>query len=663
LASNLLSRTALLAAALFALPAAPVAAASAAPAQARVIVTFKPGSAIARQQVLGSASRAESAAQRSTERAQVLGARVGLALRGGANVAERTQVVFASGIGSEQLAARLAADPEVESAAVDVRRHRFAAPNDPLYAAGQPATPGPAVGQWYLRAPAGDVKSSIDAETAWSVTTGSASVVVAVLDTGVRFDHADLAAKLLAGYDMISDAVIAGDGNGRDADASDPGDFVSAADKAAHPDTFDGCDVADSSWHGTQTASLVGAATDNGIGMASIGRKVRVLPLRVLGKCGGYDSDIQAAMRWAAGLDVPGVPSNPTPAAVISMSLGSDGACSSGYAAVVQEVADAGALVVAAAGNSAGRAVGTPASCPGVLAVGGLRHAGTKVGYSDLGPQVAISAPAGNCVNLEATEPCLYPIITALNAGTTTPVAKSSIYSNAWNYSAGTSFAAPLVAGTAALMVAARRALLPADLRSLLQSSARPFPTTGGDNGDGSVVPVCQAPGDFDQLQCYCTTATCGAGMLDAGAALKLATAANAVIARITVTPGAPMPGDTITLSAAGSVVGTGRKVASWRWELTNGGGIVDGFVGATNRATAEVVASATGHFSVRVTVTDDLGTSAIANDSVTVAWPASSGGGGGALGPAWLAGLLASVIAVHRVRRRAETGPRTTAC
>ncbi|HMN74774.1 MAG TPA: S8 family serine peptidase [Burkholderiaceae bacterium] len=621
-------------------------------ADARVIVTFKADSAIARQQVLGSASRAETAAQRSTERAGVLGKRIGLALRGGANVSDRTQVVLASGISSEQLVRKLAADADVESAVIDVRRHRYSAPNDPLYPAGQPVDPGPVVGQWYLRAPAGDVKSSIDAETAWAVTTGNPNVIVAVLDTGVRFDHADLKTKLLPGYDMISDPVIAGDGDGRDADPSDPGDYVSAADKAAHPSTFDGCDISDSSWHGTQTASLVGAATGNGIGMASIGRNVRVLPLRVLGKCGGYDSDIQAAMRWAAGLDVPGVPANPTPAAVISMSLGSDGGCSSSYVSVVGEVTAAGVLVVAAAGNSAGRAVGTPANCPGVLAVGGLRHAGTKVGYSDLGPQVAISAPAGNCVNLGSDEPCLYPIITALNAGKTTPVANSSIYSDAWNYAAGTSFAAPLVAGTAALMVSARPALRPADLRSLLQSSARTFPKTGGDNGDGSVVPVCTAPGDFDQLQCYCTTSTCGAGMLDAGAALKAAAATDSVVARIGVSPATPSPGQTITLSAAGSLVGPGRTIASWRWELTDGGGIVSGFVGATNQQTAEVVASDSGHFGVRLTVTDDQGKSAVASDGIAVAWPASSGGGG-ALGPAWLAGLLASVIAVGRARRR----------
>jgi serine protease len=632
--------------------------------EARVIVTFKADSPTARRQVQGSMSRAESAAQRSTERAGVLGARTGLStLRGGANVSDRTQVVQASGISSEQLAARLAADPEVESVSIDVRRHRVSAPRDPLYAGGQPATPGPVVGQWYLHAPSGEVKSSIGAEAAWAITKGKSSVIVAVLDTGVRFDHADLKGKLLGGYDMISDPVIAGDGDGRDADASDPGDYLSAAEKAAHPSTFDGCDVEDSSWHGTQTASLVGAATDNGIGMASIGRNVRVLPLRVLGKCGGYDSDIQAAMRWAAGLDVPGVPSNPTPAAIISMSLGSDGACSSAYVAVVKELTGAGTLVVAAAGNSAGRAVGTPASCPGVMAVGGLRHAGTKVGYSDLGPQVAISAPAGNCVNIDPGSPCLYPIVTALNAGTTTPVANSSIYSDAWDFSAGTSFAAPLVAGTAALMLSARPELQPADLRRLLQSSARPFPRTGGDNGDGSVVPVCQPPSDTDQLQCYCTASTCGAGMLDAGAAVKAAATPDAVIARIVVVPSQPRPEQTIVLSAASSLVGPGRQVASWRWEITDDGGIVQHFVGAANKATAEVVASDTGRFSVRVTVTDDLGTSAVANDSIAVAWPASSGGGGGgAAGPAWLVGLLASVIAVWRAER-SRTGRQTPAC
>jgi serine protease len=630
---------------------APLAAAPAWQEQARVIVTFKADAPLARRQALATGSRAENAAQLGAERANVLGQRLGVGLRGGSHVSARSQVMFAAGISSAQLVRQLAADSDVESVVVDQRRHRLVAPNDPLYGDGQPAAPGPAAGQWYLRAPAGAVQSAINAEAAWAITTGRPEVVVAVLDTGVRFDHADLAGNLLPGYDMIADAAIAGDGDGRDGDASDPGDFVSAADIAHDPASFSGCSEEDSSWHGTQTASLIGALTDNGIGMASVGRKVRVLPVRVLGKCGGYDSDIQAAMRWAAGLDVPGAPHNDHKAAVINLSLGSDGACSNGYPAVIGEVIATGTAVVASAGNSTGHAVGTPANCAGVIAVGGLRHAGTKVGYSDAGPEIALSAPAGNCINIGVGEPCLYPIISATNGGTTTPVAGSSIYSDSLNWSVGTSFSAPLVAGTAALMLSAQPALAPADLRRLLQSTARPFPTTGGDNGDGTLVPVCQAPSGSDQLQCYCTTSTCGAGMLDAGAAVQAAQ--NVVVARIDVAPSAPLAGETIELSAAASVVAIGRSVAKVHWVITDGGGIVDTFSGGADAMTASVVPSAAGRFSVSVTVTDDRGASASADSSIDVAWGGGGGGGGGALGLFWLMALAISVVASGWVSRR----------
>jgi serine protease len=628
---------------------APLAAAPALQDQARVIVTFKADAPLARRHALAAVGRAESAAQLGVERANVLGRRQGVSLRGGGHVSDRSQVMFASGMSSAQLVQRLAADSDVESVVIDQRRHRLGAPNDPLYGDGQPASPGPVVGQWYLRAPAGAVLSAINAEAAWAVTTGRPEVVVAVLDTGVRYDHGDLAGNLLPGYDMVSDPVVAGDGDGRDADASDPGDFVSAADLASDPATFAGCSEEPSSWHGTQTASLIGALTDNGIGMAGVGRNVRVLPVRVLGKCGGYDSDILAAMRWAAGLDVPGVPQNEYKAALINLSLGSDGACGSGYPAVIGEVIAAGTAIIASAGNSSGRAVGMPANCPGVIAVGGLRHAGTKSGYSDAGPEIALSAPAGNCVNIGSAEPCLYPIITALNAGLTTPVPGSSVYSDSLNWSIGTSFSAPLVAGTAALMLSVQPALAPADLKRLLQASARPFPTTGGDNGDGTPVPVCQAPKGTDQLQCYCTTSTCGAGMLDAGAAVQAAQ--NVVVARITVTPAAPLAGQAIELSAATSAVAVGRIVASVHWVITDGGGIVDAFGDGADSMTASVVPTAAGRFSVSVTVTDNLGSSASADSSVDVQW--GDGGGGGALGLPWLIALAISVVAVGWVSRR----------
>jgi serine protease len=316
---------------------------------------------------------------------------------------------------------------------------------------------------------------------------------------------------------------------------------------------------------------------------------------------------------------------------------------------VVNKVIAQGTAIVAAAGNSAGQAVGLPANCPGVIAVAALRHVGTKVGYSDVGPQIAISAPGGNCVN--DAGPCLYPIVTALNSGTTTAVPGSSAYSDGLNYSVGTSFSAPLVAGTAALMLSVQPALAPADLRRLLLASARAFPTTGGDNSDGSAVPQCHAPDGTDQLQCYCTTTTCGAGMLDAGAAVKAAQ--NLVVARIAATPAAPLAGQTIELSAATSALAQGRTLASAHWTLVDGGGIVSGFVGSADGVTASVIPSAAGTFSISVKVTDSAGASSTATLGVEVGavpepTPAPSGGGG-AMGVPWLLGLLISVLAVHR--------------
>ncbi len=501
---------------------------------ARVIVKFKSGAELLQK----SAATPEAA---PAVRADALSKRTGLPLRAGAALSERTQVVMADGISAAELAQRLARESDVEYAVVDQRRHPYTAPNDPLYAIGAPST-GPASGQWYLRAPDDVVKSSLDVEPAWTVTAGSPSVVVAVLDTGVRYEHPDLLAvgaggNLLPGYDMISNIAVANDGNGRDADASDPGDFVTAAEANNPSGAFYQCTTQDpstgryvaenSSWHGTQTAGLIGAVTNNGIGMASVGRTVRVLPVRVLGKCGGFDSDIIAAMRWAAGLAVPGAPLNTTRANVINMSLGSDGACPETYQDAVDEITAAGTTIVASAGNAAGHAVGAPANCRGVIAVAALRHVGNKVGFSSLGPEVAVSAPGGNCVNTDPGSPCLYPILTTSNSGTTGPL--DSIYTDSFNASLGTSFSAPLVAGTAALMLSAQPSLTPARIRTLLQATARPFPQTGGDNGDGTPVLQCTPPqydaagNPIDQLQCYCTTQTCGAGIVDAGAAVLAA--------------------------------------------------------------------------------------------------------------------------------------------
>lgn len=605
-------------------------------AEGRVIVKFRADSQLAQAQSAAAGAR--------PQHAQAMGRRLGLALADGHALGARTQALRGRDVDSATLARRLAALPEVEWAVVDRRRQLAGVtPNDPLYRAS--SSTSPAVGQWYLRAPSGSVKASIDALGAWSMSWGSSSVTVAVLDTGVRFDHPDLRHKLWPGYDFVDDLPTAADGDGRDADASDPGDGTTSAD---------GCGESGSSWHGTQVAGLVAASTDNGAGMAGTARNVMVLPVRVLGKCGGYDSDILAGMRWAGGLAADPVV-NRHPARILNMSLGAGGACSAAYRETVAELAAAGVVVVAAAGNEAGVAVIEPANCPGVIAVAGVRHVGTKVGYSNVGPEVAVAAPAGNCVNLSGE--CLYPLLTTVNLGVTGPAANG--YSDGSNYSVGTSFGTPLVAGTAALMLSVNPSLTPAQLRSLIRSTAREFPTTGG----SADTPQCRAPDGRAQEECYCTTSTCGAGMLDAAAAVAAAVpvagpppllAASASASRTEV-------GQTVTLSAAATAAAT-RTVSGYAWRVRSGSAAI---VGSANAASVTLRAEADGDVIAEVTSTDSAGAKTARTVGFRVgADPVSGGsggdtggggGGGGAFAAGWLAALALAAAALSGRGRRAR--------
>ena len=602
-----------------ALAAAPVA------GEARVIVKFKADSGLMR------ALSANSMAA-PPQHAQTLSSRLGLNLTDGRPIGARAQVVMAKGMSSVQLAERLAAQSDVEYAVADERKYALAAPNDPLY--GVQSATAPAAGQWYLRAPnsstivnATSVLSAINAEAAWNITTGSSNVVVAVLDTGVRLDHPDLAPKLRPGYDFVR-ASISNDGDGADADPSDPGD---------------GCGTTTNDWHGTQVSGLVGAATNNGIGMAGAGRDVMLLPVRVLGCGGGFDSDIQAGMLWAAGLSATPTP-NAYPAKVVNLSLGSNGACSMAYRDTVAQLNNAGVVVVAAAGNE-GIAVGTPANCPGVIAVAGVRHAGTKVGYSDLGPEIAVAAPAGNCVNASGT--CLFPLLTTSNSGTTTAVtnaAGGSIYtSGGSDASLGTSFSAPLVAGTVGLMISANINLTPSQLRYAMTSTARAFPQTGAD----ASIPTCTAPTATAQnTECYCTTSTCGSGMLDAGLAVARAAGVAAVISANATSVKA---GATIDLNAAGSWPGSGAaSTLGYQWTISAGSATLSG---PTNASTATVVTTGPGPVTANLTVVDSFGRQASSSVALSVAavsaTAAGDSSGGGAVTLAELLALCAGVAAM----------------
>lgn len=480
--------------------------------------------------------------------------------------------------------ARLRADPSVEYAEPDYRRRIQALANDPIFLGSQ----------WHLKNDAA-TPSAIDAVGAWDTTQGSDDVVVAVVDTGVRFDHPDLkrvsaGGRLLDGYDFINDLEVANDGNGRDPDASDPGDW---------------CDGDDSSWHGTRVSGIVGALTDNATGVAGTTWRGRILPVRGLGKCGGNDSDLVAAVLWASGISVAGVPANPNPAKVINLSFGSSGACPASWRDAISRVVARGVLVVVSAGNEGGP-VGSPANCPGVAGVGAIRHAGTKVGFSNLGRELAISAPGGNC-GVSGTGACLFSIDTTSNSGTTTPGAHT--YTDQDSFNVGTSFSAPIVAGVAALMAAVNGQLGSAQLIRRLQNGSKPFPRTAS-------VPDCHVPAgpaDLQVSECNCTTDTCGAGMVNARGAVLEALRPAAVAS---ANPTTATTGQVINLDGSSSFAANGRSIVSYAWTVAASSGPAPTIANADS-PNASFTTTGDGTVALRLTVTDDQGAQDFADVNV----------------------------------------------
>jgi subtilisin family serine protease len=334
-------------------------------------------------------------------------------------------------------------------------------PNDPSYA-----------DQWHYAGPYG-----VKLPNAWDVTTGSASTVVAVIDTGI-LNHNDLAGRTVAGYDFISDPFVGNDGNGRDNNPADPGDWITA-NECGFPHSADS-----SSWHGTHVAGTIGAATNNGLGVAGVNWNAKILPVRVLGKCGGLTSDIVDGMRWAAGLAVTGVPNNANPAKVINMSLGGSGACSTTEQNAINAITNAGTTVVIAAGNENQNASNSsPGNCNNVITVAATNRNGNRAFYSNFGSVVEISAPGGDTSGLESNG-----VLSTLDSGTTAP---SNDHSYAFYQ--GTSMAAPHVAGVASLVLAVYPTITPAQMNQHLRATVTNFP--GGSS---------------------CNTSTCGAGIVNA---------------------------------------------------------------------------------------------------------------------------------------------------
>lgn len=342
---------------------------------------------------------------------------------------------------------RISQDPAIEYAEPDLILHTMAIPNDSRYQE-----------QWHYY----EATGGLNLPTVWDNYTGN-GVVVAVIDTGY-LPHDDLLANIVGGYDMISDRTVANDGNGRDSDATDPGDDPGGRN----------------SWHGTHVAGTIAAVTNNGIGVAGVAYGARVLPIRALGVGGGYTSDIADGIIWASGGNVRGIPNNPNPAQVINLSLGGSGSCGTTSQNAINTARANGATVVVAAGNSADNANNyTPASCNGVISVAATNRTGDRASYSNFGGVVDVAAPGGQ------TSP-------AQSGGVL-----STLNSNGYAFYQGTSMAAPHIAGLAALLYEAKPDITPDEVETIIIDTARAF------------------PGNCSQ---------CGAGIADAQAAINAAT-------------------------------------------------------------------------------------------------------------------------------------------
>lgn len=379
-------------------------------------------------------------------------------------------VRFADGITGDEARAirtRLQVHPALRYAEPDGRVHPVLMPTDPLRAQ-----------QWFHYEAYG-----IGAYDAWDHERGATGVVMALLDSGIR-THEDLnSARILPGYDFVSNASLANDGDGIDNDPTDPGDAVVAGECGA------GKPAEPSNWHGLHLAGVMMAETDNAVGIAGLNHRSRLLPVRALGKCGGSYTDIIAGILWAAGLPGSGAPVNPTPADVINLSFAADQACTAGIQDAINRAVAAGTVVVAAAGNDYGTDVAQvlPAGCDNVITVAASTRSGDIAAFSNVGARVLLSAPGGD--NVVAGN----GILSIYNSGITTPAADD------YAYLVGTSVASAQVTAAVSLLLSVRPTLAVADIRTILHQSVQPFPAGA------------------------CPARNCGAGILDLNAAVRAA--------------------------------------------------------------------------------------------------------------------------------------------
>lgn len=341
---------------------------------------------------------------------------------------------------------RLRANPQVQYAEPNYIRRATAIPNDEFYRF-----------QWHY--------PLINLPAAWDITTGANSVIVAVVDTGVLLNHPDLQGQLVAGYDFISDAARARDGDGRDGNPDDAGDTGGGGQG--------------SSFHGTHVAGTIAAASNNSKGLAGVAWAARVMPVRVLGVGGGTSFDISQGVLFAAGLANASGTLPAKRADIINLSLGG-GSFSQTEQNTYTQARNAGVIVVAAAGNEATTVPSYPAAYNGVISVSAVDINRNLASYSNSGSTIDVAAPGGDSGDLNGDG---YQDFVASTDGDDT----SGTLKFTYGLKAGTSMASPHVAGVVALMKSVNAALTPADIDSLLSSGRMTVDigTPGRDNSFG----------------------------------------------------------------------------------------------------------------------------------------------------------------------------------
>ena len=555
------------------------------------------------------------------------------------SVAQQTHVLRTSqAVSHAELAAlaqSLAQDPRVEFAEVDERVYPHFLPNDSFYTSQQGNLQSP-----FVQAGAANLPNAWG-RTVGGVPVSGAGVTVAVLDTGY-LPHADLLANIAGGYDFVSqdgfnDFTTANDGDARDASALDPGDWNSNGNN---------CDISNSSWHGTHVAGIIGAVGNNQTGVIGVAYRAKIMPLRVLGVCGGYTSDTAAAIQWAAGLPVPGVPANSNPARVINLSFGRSGACSQTYLNAISAAHNAGSVIVVSTGNDASKtSITQPSNCPGVIAVSANTATGEIADYANVGTGTTISAPGNS-------------IYTLGNLGATVPA------SDSYDAHSGTSFSAPQVAGVAALLIQIKPSITTAEVQNYLTASARPF-TAGS----------------------YCAARPeCGAGLMDAFKAVYLLLQAQGVANSAPLLKALPaqyvLPGGNLQFTATATdadgdevaFIGSGLPAGAtfnavtgvFSWPKAQPAGdytfVIQPTDGATLGASMSVKISVTTTIPVTPVVPEPPATpvTPVVPPLSLTPIPASGGGGGGAMGAAdALAGLLFLLLSIWARGSAAQQPPR----